>query len=165
MWLTRQINKSPRHKIFTSMPTIPDPSRAVMAAAAQHKIDEGSPRMKKYLTIATAVAAVSLAGAGTATAAYADAHPTVSPQAEQTIQQAAKCKMFTGTARENLVLRKKPKTSASGLRLVYKGTKACWLHAEVNGGKYTKCHKTSDVWDYVSYRGSKGWVPHTCMKY
>ena len=120
--------------------------------------------MKKYLIAATAVAAFSLAGAGTATSAFAGQHTTTAPQAAQTVQ-AAKCK-WTGIAKENIKLRKKPTTKSAGLRLVYKKTKVCsneWTN--VKGGKYTKCGHTSTDWERITYRGTRGWIPTYCVKW
>ncbi|MCO6010058.1 hypothetical protein NE236_34330 [Actinoallomurus purpureus] len=117
--------------------------------------------MKKHLFVASAVAALALVGAGTATSAFAKQPTTTTRQAAPTVQ-ASKC--ISVTAKEKIHLRKSPRSNSASLRFVYKNTKACWIGFTPKGGKYKACGGKSDDWDHVTYRGSKGWVPTNCIK-
>ncbi|GAA4637476.1 hypothetical protein GCM10023196_091390 [Actinoallomurus vinaceus] len=118
--------------------------------------------VKKSLFVASAVAALALAGAGTATSAFAKQPTTTTRQVAQTTQ-ASKCSSVT--AKQNINLRKSPRSNSTALRVVYKNTKACWIGFTPKGGKYTACGGTSHDWDHVTYRGRTGWIPTNCIKF
>ena len=66
-------------------------------------------------------------------------------------------------AKESVKIRKTAKLSATAVGLLPKGKKACFIDV-ADGGKSGACFSgTEKVWNKVSYRGMKGWVPSQCV--
>ncbi|GHE94084.1 hypothetical protein GCM10018785_69680 [Streptomyces longispororuber] len=115
--------------------------------------------MKKRLFAPAAVAALSLL----TTAPTASAAVTAPTGATTVKAAAAGCGGELIKARENIKIRKSPRDNATALRLMYKNTTGCW-HKGLTGGRYTKCGgKNWNGWGYITYRGTKGYVPNACV--
>ncbi|MWA12213.1 hypothetical protein [Streptomyces sp. BA2] len=112
--------------------------------------------MKKSLIVPTAVAAIALLGMAPSASAVVDQAPTGT-------KAAADCSGEIAKAPNNVKIHKKPTKSSPALRLWYKNTTGCWIKG-VKGAKYNLCGgKNWDGWGYVSYRGTKGYVPSACL--
>ncbi|MEW1654244.1 MULTISPECIES: SH3 domain-containing protein [unclassified Streptomyces] len=117
--------------------------------------------MKKYLA-GTALAGLALIPlmAATATSAQAAPGPATSP-AHASTRLAGSC---TVRAEESLNLRQKPTTRSVALGVVPKGATARCYGRIVDGGTYRACSRYSDnYWMPISYKGTYGYVPRTCM--
>ncbi|MGP3978515.1 hypothetical protein ACTWQF_31815 [Streptomyces sp. 8N114] len=118
--------------------------------------------MKKRLIVPAALTALALMGiapaATASTAAAGSAKTTAASSAE-----AKACKEPI-KAPNNVKIHKKPSHNSTSLRLMYKNTKGCWIDG-VSGGKTSKCGAPDDWdgWGYISYRGTKGYVPNMCV--
>ncbi|MEU0189465.1 hypothetical protein ABZ250_06340 [Streptomyces afghaniensis] len=66
-------------------------------------------------------------------------------------------------ARESVKIRKTKSISGTALGLFPKGKTACSLKNEKAKWYDSKCGQGSDQFDYINYRGTKGWVPTTCI--
>ncbi|MGW7079259.1 hypothetical protein [Streptomyces sp. NPDC054866] len=66
-------------------------------------------------------------------------------------------------AQESVKIRKTKSVNGTALGLVPKGKIVCKLKNEKARQWYDKCGQGSDQWNYISYRGLKGWVPTTCV--
>ncbi|WP_143589969.1 hypothetical protein [Streptomyces africanus] len=66
-------------------------------------------------------------------------------------------------ARESVKIRKTKSISGTALGLFPKGKNACSLKNEKAKWYDSKCGQGSDQFDYINYRGTKGWVPTTCI--
>lgn len=105
------------------------------------------------------VAATGLAfTGGTATAAPAT-------QSASTTTRAADSCPRSDKARESVRIHKDKKLSSTALGLLPKGAKPELLTCMTQiGGTYSLCKWQNDNrWDYISYRGIKGWVPLACV--
>lgn len=66
-------------------------------------------------------------------------------------------------ARESVKIRKTKSLSSTALGLFPKGKAACSLKKGKAKWYDSKCGQGSDQFDYINYRGTKGWVPTTCI--
>ncbi|MFI6376858.1 hypothetical protein [Streptomyces sp. NPDC050546] len=110
--------------------------------------------------------AVALAGVAF-TANPAVAAPTATASSGE-VSVLAACQAGTGNgkvkARESVKIRKSKSVSSTALGLFPKGKTACSLKNEKASKWYDDwCGQGSDQWDYISYKGTKGWVPTTCI--
>ncbi|MET9759377.1 hypothetical protein ABZ016_10010 [Streptomyces sp. NPDC006372] len=105
--------------------------------------------------------AVALAGVAF-TSAPAVAAPAATASSGQ-VSTLAACQGEKIKARESVKIRKTKSVSGTALGLFPKGKAGCSLKNEKAKWYDDKCGQGSDQWDYISYNGTKGWVPTTCI--
>ncbi|MFG2498559.1 hypothetical protein ACGFSB_10150 [Streptomyces sp. NPDC048441] len=66
---------------------------------------------------------------------------------------------------ESVKIRKTKSVHGTALGLAPKGKTVCKIANEKSSKWYDKCGQGSNQWNYISYRGTKGWVPTTCVVY
>ncbi|MFE3649067.1 SH3 domain-containing protein [Streptomyces sp. NPDC059101] len=118
--------------------------------------------MKKYLAGA---AIASLAVIPLMTAPPASAQAASGPNASRAHAAAVPAGSCTVRAKESLNIREEATTNSDALGMLPKGaTATCYGHI-VTGGTYTACGPYSDhYWMPISYEGTDGYVPTTCVK-
>ncbi|MFG3253145.1 hypothetical protein [Streptomyces sp. NPDC048172] len=125
----------------------------------------------KLKTLGITAAAVAFAGtAFMASSAVAgeSAQPAAQPADVSAKAYPKNCSSGLGPykVKANVKQRTHPKSSATAVALwttKEEGT-VCNDGKSYNGGKYTKCGKTSNNWVYAVAGHRKGWVPETCVK-
>ncbi|WP_030815660.1 hypothetical protein [Streptomyces sp. NRRL S-337] len=103
--------------------------------------------------IATAAAAAALVAASIGLAAPAGAAP---------VKASGGCWNTTAKAKETLKIRTSRKISGTAVGLIPKGATGCYEYGQ-EGQRYSYCGKSDNMWDYITYRGMKGYVPHSCI--
>ncbi|MEV5877306.1 hypothetical protein AB0L75_24325 [Streptomyces sp. NPDC052101] len=113
--------------------------------------------------LATTIGLVAVTGLAF-TGGTANAAPTTH-SASTVTQVAAESCPWTAKAHESVRIHKDKKLNSTALGLLPKGAKPKLLKCEVSiGGTYSLCKwKDDNRWDYISYRGIKGWVPLACV--
>jgi hypothetical protein len=121
----------------------------------------------RMLTLAATVTLGSFALSGPVSAAVADPSPAQTAQspAEPDAQPALRYCLYgsEAIAKENIKIRTEPKLDATALGLVLKN-KRFRCHGGLDGERYTKCGKTSVVWQKITYKDMTGYIPGTCTK-
>ncbi|MGX1562554.1 hypothetical protein [Streptomyces sp. NPDC055506] len=111
-----------------------------------------------------ALGAVALAGvAFTSTPAIA-VSPAAASSGDVSVRAACSAGGEKVKARESVKIRKAKSFSSTALGLFPKGKTACSYKNEKAKWYSPKCGQGSDQWDYISYSGTKGWVPTTCIE-
>ncbi|NUQ97732.1 MAG: hypothetical protein HOY79_14650 [Streptomyces sp.] len=105
--------------------------------------------------VAAAVASAALAVASLSLAAPAEAAP---------VKGAASCWNGSVTAKESLTIRKGTTANSTALGVFPKGAKACF-DSSTGGQKYKRCGKRDDQWSDITYKGIRGNVVTTCIKF
>ncbi|MFG3253816.1 hypothetical protein [Streptomyces sp. NPDC048172] len=116
--------------------------------------------LKNRLAAVAATAALVTVSLTVASPAVAE---PASPSASASTTAGCGKSSFPLKAKESVKIRKSARMSATALGLLPKGKKACFLKA-AEAGKSGSCIKgTHDIWNKISYRGIKGWVPSQCV--